>query len=135
MAVNVGQEPLVKGDFVSINGVTLDEELNIPVMQVAKAAAGDTAVIGVASGAVTREPISDVYGAQVGGFNYVGGAADSGEFLSVAVQGLVQANLGSGSGLQLGQRLDDSASASPAIGRLMSAVASDGMAWVMLSGE
>lgn len=134
MARNNGAEAIETGDFVTVSGVQLDEELNVPVMQVQKATSADALVVGVATGRVNREPISDVYGAQVGGFEHTGGTAAAGDYLAVTVQGLVQANVGAGSGLEMGQRLDDFA-ASPAIGRLMSSVDRDGMAWVMLSGE
>jgi len=140
MAYNIGETDIAPGDFVTIAGVELDTELNVPVMQVQKAKAGDTAVIGVANGAVTREPISELYGAQVGGFEQVGGTAAGGSFVSVVVQGLVQANVGDVnvgdvSALEFGQQLDRTAVDTPAIGRLMSAPQSDGMAWVMLSGQ
>ena len=134
MGYNAGEDAIASGDFVTIAGVELDTELNVPVMQVKKAMAGDTSVIGVAKGAVTREPISELYGAQVGGFEQVGGTAAAGSFVSVVVQGLVQANVGDVSSLEFGQQLAGTA-ATPAFGRLMSAPESDGMAWVMLSGQ
>jgi hypothetical protein len=134
MGYNAGEAVIAPGDYVTIAGVELDTELNVPVMQVKKAKAGDTAVIGVAKGAVMREPISELYGAQVGGFEQVGGTAAAGSFVSVVVQGLVQANVGNASSLEFGQHLDGTA-ATPAFGRLMSAPESDGMAWVMLSGQ
>lgn len=135
MGYNIGKTDIAPGDFVTINGVELDTDLNVPVMQVRKAQVGDTAVIGVANGAVTREPISELYGAQVGGFEQVGGTATGGSFVSVIVQGLVQANVGDVSSLEFGQNLDQLAAAAPAIGRLMSAPQNDGMAWIMLSGQ
>lgn len=135
MGYNIGETAIAPGDFVTITSVELDTELNVPVMQVQKAKAGDTAVIGVAKGAVTREPISEVYGAQVGGFEQSGGTAAAGSFVSIVVQGLVQANVGDVSALEFGQHLDRTAVDTPAIGRLMSAPQGDGMAWVMLSGQ
>ncbi len=134
MGYNIGELAIAPGDFVSISGVELDPDLNVPVMQVKKAQAGDKAVIGVAGGAVTREPISELFGAQVGGFEQVGGAANKGSFVSVVVQGLVQAKVGNTPSLDLGQQLEGT-NTSPAIGRLMSAPEGDGMAWVMLSGQ
>jgi len=135
MGYNIGETAIAPGDFVTIASVELDTELNVPVMQVQKAKAGDTAVIGVAKGAVTREPISEVYGAQVGGFEQSGGTAAAGSFVSIVVQGLVQANVGDVSALEFGQHLVQTAVDTPAIGRLMSAPQGDGMAWVMLSGQ
>jgi len=134
MARNTGTDTIKIGDFVSVSGVQLDAELNIPVMQVKKATSSSDAIVGVATGRANREPISDIYGAQVGGFEYLGGTAAPGDSVAVTVQGLVQANLGSSSGLEMGQRLDESA-AQPAMGRLMSNPDKEGMAWVMLSGE
>ncbi len=134
MGYNIGESDIAPGDFVAITGVELDAELNVPVMQVKKAQANNKALIGVANGAVIREPISKLFGAQVGGFERVGGTAPSGSFVSVVVQGLVQAKVGNISSLELGQQLGE-ASAAPAFGRLMSLPESDGMAWVMLSGQ
>lgn len=135
MGYNAGEAAIAPGDFVSLLGVELDADLNVPVMQVQKAQAGDTAIIGVASGAATREPISAVYGAQVGGFEQIGGTAAGGEFVSVVVQGLVQANVGELPATKLGQQVAKTAADEPAVGRLMSAPENDGMAWVMLSGQ
>lgn len=135
MGYNIGTSRIAPGDFVSISGIELDPELNVPVMQVRKAQAGDSTVIGVASGAVTREPISKLFGAQVGGFEEVGGPAASGSFVSVVVQGLVQANVGDVSSVEFGQHLDGLDSNSPAIGRLMSEPESDGLSWIMLTGQ
>jgi hypothetical protein len=134
MGYNAGGAAIEPGDFVTISGVKLDADLNVPVMQVEKAQTGDSAVIGVAMGAATRRPISERYGAQVGGFDQVGGSAESGSFVSVVVQGLVQANVGDAGAAQLGQQLQATA-ARPAIGLLMSAPESNGKAWVMLGGQ
>ena len=134
-ALNTGAAAIQPGDFVAVRGVTVDPDLNTPVMQVAKAAAGDTAVIGVAAGAMSRTPVDKTFGAQTGGFNYTGGAAAADSYVTVVVQGLVQARVGALAAEKLGQTLEATAAAEPAMGRLMSAPDSDGLAWVMLSGQ
>ena len=77
-----------------------------------------------------------------GGFDGATGAAESGDYLLIGVQGLVQANVGAVSGLRIGDYLAMSAegvsavsATQPAIGRAMSEVSKDGTVWVMLSGQ
>ncbi|MDX1412863.1 MAG: hypothetical protein R3293_01665 [Candidatus Promineifilaceae bacterium] len=134
MAYNIGTETIAPGDFVKINGVELDQELNVPVMQVEKANPGDSSVIGVAAGAVRREPISQLFGAQVGGFEQTGGPAQINNYVSIIVQGLVQARVRDAASLELGQNLESLENLSPAVGRIMSAPDKDGLSWIMLGG-
>lgn len=133
-AFNAGAAAIAPGDFVAVRGVQLDEELKVPVMQVVKAAAGETAVIGVASAALQREATQDFYGAAMGGYNQIDGPAVADAYLMVVVQGLVRARIPARDSNALGQDLRSAAGA-PAIGRLMSAPESDGLAWVLLGGQ
>ena len=142
-AQNNGSEAIQPGDFVAAEGVVLDPDLNTPILQVHKANSAKDAIIGVAIGALERTPVGEFNGWQTGG--YQERASDpvaSGQHLSVAVQGLVQANLGQASALQVGDWIAvDSgqtiaaAGEAPRVGRLMSSVDETGMAWVMLSGQ
>jgi len=139
---NEGSEAIEAGDFVAVLGVEMDPDLNIPVMRVRKASSSSDAVVGVATSRMTRAPVGDFHGMTTGGFDSAIGAAEPGEYLSVAVQGLVQADVGAVSGLKIGDNLAMSAegissasTAQPAIGRAMSEVSKDGTVWVMLSGQ
>jgi hypothetical protein len=140
--LNEGSEAIEAGDFVAVLGVEVDPDLNIPVMRVRKASSSSDAVVGVATYRMTRAPVGDFHGMTTGGFDPSTGAAEPGEYLSVAVQGLVEANVRANSELKIGDYLAMSAEgvsaasvAQPAIGRAMSEVSRDGTVWVMLSGQ
>lgn len=141
-AQNNGAEAIQVGDFVAADGVVTDPDLNIPIMQVHKAASASDAIVGVATGAMVRNPVGDFYGTTTGGFEGLGGPAASGQYLGVAVQGLVQANLSQAATLQIGDwiamdsgQMIAAQGDAPKVGRLMSSVDETGMAWVMLSGQ
>ncbi|MEZ4519426.1 MAG: hypothetical protein R3C44_22230 [Chloroflexota bacterium] len=139
IARNIGNTPINSGDFVAVVSVELDEEFNIPVMQVRRAINSDESVIGVATSAVSREPAKEVYGVQAGGYDRAVGAAGTGEYLNVAVQGLVQARAAGNTTLQPGTAVSvnaDGVIATDGVGlaRAMSAVDSNGMVWVMVGG-
>jgi hypothetical protein len=141
-ARNAGTAAIRPGDFVAAVGVQLDRELNIPVMEVQKAAAPEDVVIGVATGAMMRSPVGDFYGATTGGFEESSGTAVAGDYLSVVTQGLVRAAIGKRSGLKIGDHLGMNADRMTAVsasqasaGRLMSEVDEDGLAWVMIGGR
>ncbi|MFO7664037.1 MAG: hypothetical protein R6X18_15790 [Chloroflexota bacterium] len=138
-AQNAGNVPIESGDFVAVVGVVADPDLNTPVMQVRKATAADDVVIGVSSSAATRDPVGEVNGVITGGFNLAEGPAPAGGYLSVVVQGLVQARAAN-NGVQPGAYLTagtDGAEVSAADGftRALSTVDGDGLVWVMLSGQ
>ncbi len=82
-AQNVGDTPIQAGDFVAVDGVVVDEDLNIPIMQVRKAITASDAVIGVANGAMTRNPVGKHNGVTTGGFD-ASGARQPGPAISSA---------------------------------------------------
>jgi hypothetical protein len=137
-AMNVGDGPIAAGDFVAVVGVELDAELNIPVIQVRKATSASDAVIGVAVGAAVRDAVGEHNGVTTGGFEGANGPAAAGGYLSVVVQGLVQARAAD-AGLQPGASInagvDGAVAAANGFTRALSAVDGNGMVWVMLSGQ
>lgn len=139
-AENVGDTPISAGDFVASVGVMVDADLGIPVMQVRRATGPDDALIGVSTGAVTRAPVGTRNGVRTGGFDAADGPAAAGGYLSVAVQGLVQARAADGAlapGAAVTASADGAASAATGSGytKALSAVDADGMVWVMLGGQ
>lgn len=137
--VNSGDSPIVAGDFVAVEGVELDADLNIPVMRVRKATSPSDAVIGVAAGAATRTEVGEYNGVRTGGFDGAAGPAAAGDYLAVVVQGLVQAraaDAGLTPGAMVGVSADGVVAApSGGVTRALSAVDGNGMVWVMLSGQ
>lgn len=137
-AQNVGDAAIRAGDFVAVEGVAMDADLGIPVMQVRRATGPDDAIIGVAAGAATRAPVGEHNGIRTGGFNGADGPAAASGYLSVVVQGLVQANAAD-AGLQPGAKLaagpDGAVAAAGGFTTALSAVDKDGLVWVMLSGQ
>jgi len=138
-AQNVGDGPIAAGDFVAVVGVALDSELNTPVMQVRRATGPGDAVIGVAASAATRAAVDEFNGVRTGGFEAAGGPAAAGCYLSVVVQGLVQARAAD-AGLQPGAAVDAGANGAVAAAgagftRALSAVDGNGRVWVMLGGQ
>lgn len=137
-AQNVGDGPIQVGDFVSVVGVEMDTDLNVPVMQVRKATSAADAVIGVATGAAIREPVGVHQGVTTGGFDAASGPAAAGGYLSVVVQGLVQARAADASlqpGMSLAAGTDGAVGAASGFTRALSGVDANGMVWVMLSGQ
>lgn len=138
-AQNVGDVPIEAGDFVAIEGVTQDAELNVPVMQVRKATAASQAVIGVASEALSRAPVTVYNGVLTGGYDSAGDTAAPGGYLSVVVQGLVQAKAASGAGVAPGDMVTLSAegvlSGDTGVARALSSVDENGFVWVMVGSQ
>jgi hypothetical protein len=141
-AMNVGTDTIQPGEFVAAVGVTVDPDLNVPVMQVRKAANASDPIIGVAAGSLERTPVEDYQGMKTGGFDQLGSSAEAGKYLSVAVQGLVQVRVETGSALKIGDRIGVNnsqvtlaAGEIPSVARLMSAVDENGMAWIMFNGQ
>lgn len=139
-AQNVGDTPISAGDFVASVGVQMDAELGIPVMQVRRATGPDDALIGVAAGAATRAPVAMRNGVRAGGFDTADGPAAAGGYLSVAVQGLVQARAADAAlqpGAALTAAADGAATAAGGSGytKALSTVDAKGLVWVMLGGQ
>ncbi len=142
MAQNNGSETIQPGDFVAIQNVTLDTDLNTPIMQVSKAGNATDVILGVAIGAAGRTSGEESNGWRNDGFDSVGGPAASGQYVAVAVQGLVQANVGQATTLKLGDWLTlenglavAQAAEAPKVARLMSTVDENGLAWILLTGQ
>lgn len=136
-AQNAGDGPILVGDFVAVDGVVLDEELNVPVMQVRKATAASENVIGVASVAMVRHPVGKHNGVTTGGFEATeNSTAGPGDFLSVVVQGLVQANAAPGASVSAGEMVtltaDGVQAAASGVARALSSVDANGRVWVMV---
>ena len=142
VAQNSGTTTIEPGDFVAADGVTMDPDLNMPIMMVRKAVNETDPIIGVATGAMTRSPVGDFHGTTTGGFDLAGGLAETSQYLSVVVQGLVQVKAGGETPLQIGDRvtLENSnitlaAAGDLSIARVISETDADGLAWVMFNGR
>jgi hypothetical protein len=142
IAQNDGTSIIEAGDFVAAAGINVDPDLGVPVMMVSKATNATDAIVGVATGAVVRNDVVDNNGARMGGFEPTGGPAESGAYLSVVVQGLVQAKANGGTALQTGDwitleggNVALAAPDEPSVARVMSETDSDGLAWVMFNGR
>ena len=139
---NSDSNTLQPGDFVAVVGIEVDPDLDVPVMQVRKATNATDAVVGIAAGAMIRTPVGEFYGTTTGGFDPAGGPAAPGEYLSIVVEGLIQANVGAGTTLKTGDGLTLQSGATaaalagePSFGRLMSEVDAQGFAWVLFKGN
>jgi len=138
-AQNAGTDTIFPGDFVAAMGLVVDQDLNVPVMQVVKATSAADAIVGVANKAVKRTPVKDVYGVKTGGFDPRQGNAAAGEYLSVVVQGLVQVRA-EALPVQIGEwlTLQDGAvqvSSEAGVARAMSQPDENGMVWVLYNGK
>ncbi len=114
----------------------------MPVMMVRKATSASEAIVGVASGAMVRNPVVDNNGAKMGGYEATGGVADAGAYLSVVVQGLVQAKVSGATALQTGDWITLEGGdvrwlplTKSSVARVMSETDADGLAWVMFNGR
>jgi hypothetical protein len=141
MAQNSGDSEIEKGDLVAVSGVVVDEDFDMPVMQVYKATSADDPIIGVATHAVERNQPVEVEGKMMGGYEGIDGPAKPGTYLSVAVEGLVQVKADAGSGLSSGDYLTlqegtvtaAEGNAQP-VARALGEV-ENGLVWVMFSGQ
>ena len=135
---NVGSDAITPGDFVAAAGVEIDEEYDMPVMLVRKATADDAA-IGVANSAMLR---GEYYENTLADFGYdsKAGLAAPGEFVSVVMEGLVQARLPDTTQFAIGDyvvsdagRLHASVDAASSIAQVMSEVDENGLTWLLLN--
>jgi hypothetical protein len=141
-AQNAGTDTIQPGEFVAADGVVVDPDMNIPVLQVHKAASAKDVIIGVATGALDRAPVGNSNGWTTGGFDGKGGPAANGQYLSVVVQGLVHVRVDQPAALQFGDWITienglvtAALGDAPKVARLMSAVDGNGMAWIMYNGQ
>jgi hypothetical protein len=141
VAQNVGETAILPGDLVEAAGVTVDPDLNVPVMLVSKARSADAPFVGVAEQAMTRTEVGRRFSWTTGGYDASTGKIASGDYLSVVVNGLVQARVSELSPVSIG---DQAAVASDggigvgslesSLGLVMSAPGSDGLVWILLGG-
>jgi hypothetical protein len=90
---NDGSSIIAPGDFVTAVGVVVDTDYDMPVMLVRKATDGDT-IVGVADSAMARGDYREGALTQLG-FNLVDGVSRPKEYVSVVMEGLVQARVSS----------------------------------------
>ncbi len=135
---NAGDEALAPGDLVAAAGVEMDEEYGFPVMLVRKAAAGDK-IVGVVSTAMTRDAYHPDTLAQEG-YDARPGPANAGDFLEIAMEGLVQARLPGDLNVKLGEFVTSTetgvgvaANAADSFGQVMSAADENGLTWLLLN--
>jgi hypothetical protein len=143
IAQNDGSTTIKIGDFVAATGVTVDPDLGTAVMLVRKAADVGDPIVGVAIGSVTRTEVGEKYGIMTGGFDPSGGVTvASGEYLSVVVQGLVQASAAPSSGLVIGDGVSVSGAHAVAaegietsLGTVLSTPDRAGLVWILFKGR
>ena len=142
IAMNRADEEIKEGTFVTVEGVEVDPDLNVPVMLVRPATSASDPVIGVASGAAVRTPVGENLGSKTGGFDPLGGPAKSGSYLTVVVSGLVQVQVGASSALSTGDwiAVDNGQVAlagadQQGVARLLSEAGADGFAWILFDGQ
>ena len=135
---NVGDDALTPGDLVAAAGVEMDEDYGFPVMLVRKAAPGDK-IVGVVSTALTRDAYHPDTLAQEG-YDARPGPANAGDFLEIAMEGLVQARLPQNVGAKMGDFVASgetgvriAADASGSFGQVMSEPDEDGLTWLLLN--
>lgn len=132
---NAGSAAIRPGDLVAVDGVVADPDLGTPVMQVRRATSAADAVIGVATGAASRAPVGEFNGVTTGGFSKRAGAAQRGDYVVIAVQGLVQARASDAAlrpGTSVGPSTDGVVAAAGGPFRALSAVDANGLVWVMV---
>jgi hypothetical protein len=142
IAQNDGSTTIEPGDFVAATGVMVDPDLGMAVMLVRKTADAGDPIIGVAIGGVTRTEVGEKYGIKTGGFNPNGGSAAAGEYLSVVVQGLVQARAAPSSELSIGDGVSVFGAHAVAaevietsLGTVFSDPDGDGLVWILFKGR
>ncbi len=135
---NVGTDTIASGDFVAAAGVEIDEEYGMPVMLVRKVGAED-AVVGVAQSAMMRGEYDANTLAEFG-YDSRAGSAVTGDFVSVVMEGLVQARLPDATQFAIGDyvvsdtdRLHASGNSASSIAQVMSEVDENGLTWILLN--
>ena len=137
-AQNGGDATIEPGDFVTAVGVEVDAEYGFPILLVRKAVAGDS-ILGVASSAMYRGDYHEDALTQIGYEQRAGNIAHN-DYLSVATEGLVQAQLAANDSLIIGDYvafnaagLTVTSSANDSVAQVMSEADKDGLQWVLLN--
>ena len=137
-AQNRGEATIERGDFVTAVGVEVDAEYGFPIIFVRKAVAGD-AVLGVASRAMYRGDYHEGALTQIG-YEQMDGNIDRNGYLSVATEGLVQAQLAANNTLNIGDYIAFNAtgltaisSANDSVAQVMSEADKSGLQWILLN--
>jgi hypothetical protein len=137
-AKNQGDTMIELGDFVTAVGVEVDAEYGSPIILVRKAAAGDT-ILGVAASAMYRGDYHENTLTQIG-YELTDGNINRDGYLSVATEGLVQAQLSTGNTLNIGDYiafnadgLSEVSSTNESVAQVMSEVDASGLQWVLLN--
>jgi hypothetical protein len=134
IAQNNGSSIIEPGDFVAVSGVEVDPDYGTPVMLVRKAAHGDT-VIGVADSAMERGGYHEGALTQFG-FDLAKGPAQPGAYVSIVMEGLVQARLPQPDTLAIGDFITaEGTTADPidGVAQVMSEADESGLQWILLN--
>ncbi len=137
-AQNRGESVIEVGDFVTAVGVEVDAEYGSPVILVRKAAAGDT-ILGVAAAALYRGDYREGALTQIG-YDQMEGNVKRDGYLSVATEGLVQAQLSANRALNIGDYvafdaagLSRTAVVNESVAQVMSETDASGLQWILLN--
>jgi len=136
---NVGSAPIAVGEFVAVEGVSVNDK-GYPVMQVRQATAPGDVVVGVALG-TTSGPVV----AKSDGPDILAEDTPAGGYSMIGTVGLFQAKLATGAEVVIGDYLSVGADGAVplanrdgngnSLARVMSAPDANGMVWVMLGGQ
>lgn len=139
IAQNVGNAPIAPGQFVAVEGVSVNEK-GYPVMQVRAATTADDVIVGVAVGSASGPVSATGTGPDVLVENTAAGG-----YVMLGTVGLFQAQLADGAEVAVGDYLTAGANgatvlatrgeSSNSAARVMSAPDANGMVWVMLGGQ
>jgi hypothetical protein len=139
IAQNVGSTPIAVGEFVAVEGVSVNAS-GKPVLQVRQATAPNDVVVGVALGTVSGEDVVVSTGPDM-----TVATTPAGGYVMLGVDGLFQTKLADGAEAAIGDYLTAGAdgatvvatrgSADNSSARVMSAPDANGMVWVMLGGQ
>ncbi|MDJ0752102.1 MAG: hypothetical protein QNJ45_01175 [Ardenticatenaceae bacterium] len=137
-AKNVGSSAIAPGDFVTALGVEVDPEFGIPILLVTQSTTGET-ILGVVESALERSDYVDDPFDQVG-YEKIDGLIEPQEYLSVVMEGLVQARIPQNLDPEVGEFLSfdgDKVTAEGGVGnnfaQVMSEADDQGFRWILLN--
>ena len=138
---NVGDSPIAAGDLLAPAGVSVDADLNQPILLVRRAGPGDTP-IGVAGQVMSASALASSQAGMPNGPDSLEGPAPAGGYVSVIVQGLTQVRAAPAAKIAIGDRLAAAADgAAPAaegaavIARALSEPNAAGLVWAMVDAR